>query len=80
MIDSITHKPLTIEAEEAAHPLLVVPFEQLPQVEALLKGHGVRYWVDDEALSIDGGPEITWITFSRGSDPAVLQRLLDSVP
>ena len=80
MIDTITHKPIEVETEGGRGGYLEVPEEQLSKITALLDANQVSYWVDEETLSIDGGPETALITLSRHTDPAVVQRLLDSVP
>ena len=58
----------------------MVPMAQLERVRALLDANKVRYWVDEEAISLDGKPEIAVINLGRGSNPAKVQSLLDSIP
>ena len=57
-----------------------MPFAQLEQVTSLLDENAISYWVDDEALSVDGKPEVIFVNFSAQTDPAAVQRLLDSIP
>ena len=80
MIDTITRKPLTVDSSEGKGGILDLPVEQLEKVCALLDANKVKYWVDEEYLSVDGGPETAMITFSRTVDSAMVQRLLDSAP
>jgi hypothetical protein len=80
MIDSITRKPLTINSYQGKGGILDLPLEQLDKVRALLDANIIFYWVDDEVLSINGGPETAWITISQKHDAAMVQRLLDSIP
>jgi hypothetical protein len=80
MNDTTTRKPLRVSTDGGAGPYIVVPVSQLDQVVALLDANKVSYWVDEEALSIDGKPEIIFVNLERGSDPAAIQRLLDSIP
>ena len=80
MIDSTTHQPLSVTVYGDGPAEIMLPFEQLDKVTALLDAHGVSYWVDEETLSIDGGPEVIWINLSQRTDPATVQRLLDSIP
>jgi hypothetical protein len=80
MIDVIKRKPLRVEICEGAPALLVLPVEQLDQARALLDAHKVPYWVSEEFLSVDGGPEKAFVHISRNADPAMVQRLLDDVP
>jgi hypothetical protein len=38
-----------------------------------------RYRVDEEAISLDGKPEIAVINLRHRSDPVRIQRILDSI-
>jgi hypothetical protein len=80
MIDTITRKPIVVDTYGSVGGYLEVPEEQLGKITALLDANQVSYWVDEETLSIDGGPETARITLSRRTDPTFVQRLLDSVP
>ncbi len=81
-MDTTTHKPLHVSTDGGAAPYIMVPVSQLEKVTALLDGNKVSYWywVDEEALSLDGKPEVTVINLGHRSDPATIQRLLDSIP
>ena len=63
-----------------AVPYIMVPVVQLERIRALLDANKVRYWVDEEAISLDGKPEITVINLGGRSDPEPIQHLLDSIP
>jgi len=80
MIDTTTHQPLSVSAHAADWPYLIIPLTHLDKVQALLDANQVSYWVDAEALSLDGKPEVTFINLQRGTDPAWIQSLLDSIP
>lgn len=80
MTDSSTKKPLGVTGTGSAGSYLMVPVSQLDDVRKLLDADRIPYWIDDLAISIDGEPEVTTITFRPGIDPQVVQRLLDSVP
>jgi len=80
MIDTTTDKPLRVLQFGNARPYIVLPVLQLDKVTDLLDANKVSYWVDEEALSIDGKPEVIVINLGHGSDPAAIQRLLDSIP
>ncbi len=80
MIDTTTNEPVRVLKYDSARPYIVVPELQLQQVTDVLDANKVSYWVDEEALSMDGGPEITFINLGYGTDPAAIQRLLDSIP
>jgi hypothetical protein len=79
MIDSVKNEPIEVSISGDLS-YLVVPYEQLDKITALLDTNQVSYWVDEEVLSVDGGPEVAFINLRRGTDPGIVQRLLDSVP
>jgi hypothetical protein len=78
MIDTTTRKPLRVSKLGTAPPFIRVPISQLDELRELLDGHKVRYRVEDEAVSLDGGPEIGIVDLGRGEDPAAVQALLDA--
>lgn len=55
MIDTTTHQRLLVSTDGGAGPYIMVPVSQLEKVTAQLDAHRVSYWVDEEALSLDGG-------------------------
>lgn len=77
MIDTTTNKPLTVLAGEDAGPYIMVPVQQLDAIRQLLDAHDVRYWVEEQAVSINGKPYVTVINLARQTDGAAIQRLLD---
>jgi hypothetical protein len=77
MIDATTHKPLTVLAGGEAGPYIMVPVQQLDAIRRLLDAHDVRYWVDEQAISINGKPYVTVINLARQTDGSAVQRLLD---
>lgn len=79
MIDVTTHERLYVSTDGGAGPYIMVLEEQLGAVKALLDQNNVSYWVDEEAISIDGKPEVAVINLDHRSDPVTVQRLLDSV-
>ena len=79
MIDSVTRKPLRVETYDPELPYLVVPAEQLRNVLRLFDQNRVRYEVDEETLSMDDGPPMSFVDLARGTNPDEVQRLLDSV-
>jgi hypothetical protein len=79
MIDTTRDRPLTVSTEGDAGPYIMVPVARLERVMALLDVNNVPYWVDEEAISLDGKPEITVINLRYGSDPERIQNLLNSI-
>ena len=80
MIDTTTRQPLHVSTDGNAGPYIVVPVTLLDKVTALIKAHKVPYWVDEEAISLDGKPEVAVINLGQRSKPAIVQSLLDSIP
>jgi hypothetical protein len=80
MIDATTKQPLRVTTEGGASAYIMLNVEQLDSVRAILDANKVLYWVDEESLTFDGGPETIVINLSYRADPAAVQRLLDSVP
>jgi hypothetical protein len=79
MVDKMVNERLRVLTAEDAGPYLVVPVEQLPQIQTLLDANAVRYWADEFAIALEGGKEVIFLNFSRQTDPAFVQQLLDSV-
>lgn len=80
MIDSFTKGPLYVSTDGTAGPYIMVPVSQLGDVRGLLDAKGVRYSVDEDAISLDGEPEVSVINLGRGVDPEAVQTILDGVP
>jgi hypothetical protein len=80
MTDTVTRKPIKVETHGGELGYIRIPLAQLDTVTAVLDANKVPYWVDEEALSMDGGPEITWINLDEDADLALVQRLLDRIP
>jgi hypothetical protein len=78
MIDAKTKKPLRVSTDGTAGPYIMVPVSQLDTVRGLLSSHDVRHWVDEDAISLDGEPEIAVVNLGRGADAAAVQKLLDT--
>lgn len=78
MTDAITQKPLRVSTEGTAGPYLMVPVSQLDEVRRLLDSRHIRYWVEENAISLDGAPETAVINFGREGDAAAVQAVLDS--
>jgi len=56
----------------------MVPVQQIDEVRVLLNANNISYWVDEEAISLDGKPAVTVVNLGRGSDAANVQSILDS--
>ena len=77
MADMKAHGRLYVSTDGNAGPYIVVPVEQLVEIRSLLDTNQVVYWVDEEAISFDGNPEIAVVNLGRSGDAASVQQLLD---
>jgi len=78
MIDQTTQRPIEVSLEGDAGPYIMVPVQQLADVRHILDAHQIGYWVDLNAIAIDGEPAVTVINLRRGVDPTPVQELLDA--
>ena len=79
MTDATTHQRLRVSTDGTAGPYIMVPVSQLEEVKALLNRHRIQFWVDENAISLDGKPEIATINLGRGANASAVQSILDSV-
>jgi hypothetical protein len=80
MIDVTTNKPLRVTMYGTVRPYIEdVPVSQLDDLRRLLDSHGLHYWVEENYLSFNGGPEVAFLGFGRETDPNAVQAILDSV-
>lgn len=77
MLDEMTKDQLRISTDGVAGPYLMVPLAQLARVRERLDRHSVRYWVDADAISLDGKPAVVVVNFGRTGDAARIQAFLD---
>lgn len=56
----------------------MVPLDQLAAIETILRKNQLSYWVDSDAISLDGKPAVIVINLGRGADAPRVQRLLDA--
>jgi hypothetical protein len=77
MNDELTQNRLRVSTDGIAGPYLMIPMGQLRRVRELLDRHAIRYWVDSDAISLDGKPAIVVVNFGRAGDAGQIQTLLD---
>ena len=77
MIDAMTRKPLYVSTDGTAGPYIMVPVSQLADVRQLLDENEIRYSVEEEVISLDGGPEIAVVDLDRRADVDAVQVILD---
>ncbi len=78
MNDSTTHARVAVSTDGDAGPYIMVPLDQLDAVAEMLKTGGIAFWVDADAISLNGKPAIAVINFGRGTDAQQVQGLLDA--
>ena len=77
MIDEMTKTTLRVSVDGTAGPYLMLPLAQLESLVHRLELHKVRFWVDADAISLDGEPFVTVINFGKSGDPIQIQAILD---
>ncbi|MDR3632985.1 MAG: hypothetical protein P4L84_04060 [Isosphaeraceae bacterium] len=80
MVDVTTRRPIRVSTDGTAGPYIMVPVSQRDQVQRLLDGHDVAYSPDEDAISLDGKPEIVVIDLGLGGDASRVQSILNANP
>ena len=80
MTDAATNQRLRVSTDGTAGPYIMLPVSQLDDVRKLLDSRGISYWVGENAISLNGAPEIAVINLGRAGDALGVQTLLDSAP
>ncbi len=78
IIDATTQKPLVVSGADTPWPYIRLPLDQVPELRALLDRHGVRHTVDENSISMNGGPYMAEVWLPRGSDAKPVQAILDA--
>jgi hypothetical protein len=79
MIDATAKKPLHVSTDGTAGPYIMVPVVQLADLREILDKHRIRYSVEEDAISLDGAPEVAVVDLGHGADAPAVQAVLDSV-
>ena len=80
MIETHTRRPIHVSTDGTARPYIMVPVDQLGFVRTLLDRHEIRYWVESDAISLNGKPEIGIINLGLAGDSNRVQAILDEAP
>ena len=78
MTDVTTKKPMRVSTQGTMGPYVWLPFSQLDDLRSLLDSRDVAYWVEENAISLNGGPEMIVVNLGRGGDAALVQAILDN--
>ena len=79
MIDITTKEPLQVSTDGGAGPYILLPLDQVKEVQQILVAHGIHHTVEEDAISMDDEPFIATIDLGRGADADAVQAILDSV-
>jgi hypothetical protein len=79
MTDPVTKRRVQVYPAPEVGPWFIVRVSMIPEVQAMLDKNNVRYELDDSIVTINGQPPTRKINLARGTDPDVVQRLLDGV-
>jgi hypothetical protein len=79
MTDLSTRRRLVVSSKGEAGPYIMVPVAQLTAVEQVLTHNRFSFWVDADAVAVNGGPAITVVNLPRGVRAADVQQLLDAI-
>jgi hypothetical protein len=61
MIDVATKKPLRVETDRTVGPYMRVSVPQLDAIRQLLERYKIGFRIDEHAISINEGPEMTYV-------------------
>lgn len=79
MIDIRTEDQLRVSTDGTAGPYIMVPVSQLEDTQRLLDDRSIKFWVDEDVISLNGAPEVAVINLGRGADAQAIQAILDNV-
>lgn len=76
--DTIANKPLRVSTDGTMGPYIMTSVSKIDEIRRLLDRRGIRYWVEENVISMGGGPEIGVMNLGREGDAAAVQAILDS--
>ena len=79
MKDVTTKQLLYVSTDGTTGPYIMVPVSQLDTVRQLLRQHHISHTVDEDAISLNGEPEVAVVDLGRGGDAKKVQQLLDNI-
>ncbi len=79
MTDTTTQAPVRVSTDGTAGPYIRLSWDQVNDLKRLLDSHQIRYRVQENIISLNGGPFMAVVDLGRNADPLVIQRILDSV-
>jgi hypothetical protein len=77
MIDVLTNQPLRVSNAGNPWPYIRLAEAQLADLCKVLDKNKIRYSVDENVISFDGGPEVANVSLGRSPDAHAIQEILD---
>ena len=77
MTDSFTREPIRVSDDGDTGPYILVRLDQLDPLKRLLDGAGIRFTVDEDAVSVNDRPYIAVVNLGPHVDVLAVQKLLD---
>lgn len=77
VINTVTRKSLLVSNLGGVRPSVRFPYAQLADLCNVLDSNKIRYTIEDNVISFDGGPAMAVIYFERSMDAHALQEVLD---
>ena len=74
-----SYKKLTVLSTGTTRPFIKVRYDRLEKLSALLDHHQIENQVEENILSVDGGPYIATVELGWKTDVQWVQTLLDGV-
>lgn len=79
MVDEQTRERLRVSTDGTAGPYIMVTVRRLDDVCRGLDDHGISYSVEEDAISLDGEPEVGVIDLGHNADVDSIQAILDGI-
>jgi hypothetical protein len=79
MTNKTTGSRILVSMEGSAGPYIRLPYNQLDEIKQVLDSHGIPYGVNENIISLSGGPFMAVVTLGRGVDARSVQAILDNV-
>ena len=77
MKDQIMAVPLRVAVDEIVGPYIRLPYSQLEDIRRVLEGQNIRYTVQENIVSLSGGPFFVVVNLGRDADATAVQSILD---
>ena len=80
MIDSQTRREIRVSIDGTSGPYIMVPVDRLSHIRERLDERNIPYWVDSDAISLDGKPAVAILNLRHSGDAKSVQAILDNAP